>query len=192
LANEVNYRLRVINTFRNLKVLDRHEVTEEERIKSRVMFEGIKVAHTAFGRTKPNWKNPPAQEIACLSLTTKEMYKEIEKFKKVKESEEREAQLAASMSMSRPRTMLNVTAVPLASGVETMNSKRLKDVLDDYGQKKDRWQKKVYGDYFTMRRFVRDVTPQVRHKQHLHEIWRQMQAAWFLFQTRNPQAQHHP
>jgi hypothetical protein len=54
-------------------------------------------------------------------------------------------------------------------------------VLDDYGQKKDRGQKKVYGDYFTMRRFVRDVTPQVCHQQYLLATWRQMRAWFWLF-----------
>lgn len=81
LANEVNYRLRVIHTFPKLKVLDKHEVTVDERTEAKVLFEEIKVSNVAFTKTKPDWKNPPAQEMACLSIMTKDMYKEIEKFK---------------------------------------------------------------------------------------------------------------
>eukprot|EP00281_Chroomonas_sp_CCMP1168_P022879 CAMPEP_0206226276 /NCGR_PEP_ID=MMETSP0047_2-20121206/8006_1 /ASSEMBLY_ACC=CAM_ASM_000192 /TAXON_ID=195065 /ORGANISM="Chroomonas mesostigmatica_cf, Strain CCMP1168" /LENGTH=227 /DNA_ID=CAMNT_0053649355 /DNA_START=25 /DNA_END=705 /DNA_ORIENTATION=+ len=135
LANEVNYRLRVIHTFHSLKVLDKHEVTEAERIEAQVLFEGRKVINICFASTKPRWKNPPKQKIASLSKTTKDMYREIDRYKEQLERERAAQQLAETASLSRPSSRWGTGGKPpLASAVEavTMNCKTLKDVLGDH------------------------------------------------------------
>lgn len=79
-----------------------------------------------------------------------------------KERERKQAEMETSMAMSGPRTLVVTKGVPLATGVEMMNSKRLKDVLGDAWGENQKSQRRVHGDYFTMKRFVRDVAPKVR------------------------------
>lgn len=160
LANEVNYRLFVIHTFPSLHVLDRHEITDDERIEARKMYTGMKVAKTCFGKTKPKWESAPKQEIMCLSVMTKDMYKEIEDYRMQFEKEQKAAQLAAAQTLSGPPTSTSMN-VPVATAVETvtMNSKTLKDLLRDFvDEESDRTRKeqegKKSGDFFAMKRFV--------------------------------------
>ena len=77
-ANELNYRPRVIYRFPKLHVLDRHVITWEERQAAIEMFEGKKMSNLGFGKRKPLWRNPKTQPLACLSALTKEMYADIE------------------------------------------------------------------------------------------------------------------
>jgi hypothetical protein len=158
LANEVNYRLRVISTFPSLKVFDKHEVTAEERLEARKMFEGIKVSNICFSSTRPVWQNPPKQAIASLSILTKDMYKEIERNKKKDEAKKAAEAHAAAEEFTASMSRKNV--IPIATAVEavTMNSKRLKDLIADLDSDKkdqiDTRSREKRRDYFAMKRFV--------------------------------------
>ena len=77
-ANELNYRPRVIYRFPKLHVLDRHVIEWEERQAAIEMFEGKKMSNLGFGKRKPLWRNPKTQPLACLSALTKAMYADIE------------------------------------------------------------------------------------------------------------------
>ena len=127
LANELNYRPRVIYRFPKLKVLDRHVIEWDERQAAQEMFEGKKMSNLGFMKRKPLWKNPPTQPLACLSVLTKEMYKDIDVYKMTtKEERERREREAVE-----GRKVVPNTSAPLASTVEAMNEKTmtLKDVL---------------------------------------------------------------
>lgn len=52
-----------------------------EREHAEKLYGKRKVQLLAFGKRAPKWVHPPAQPIACLSTTTKEMFVEIEKVK---------------------------------------------------------------------------------------------------------------
>jgi len=127
IANEFNYRLRVIHTFPTLQVLDRHQVTGEEREHAKKIFEGSRASSLAFMKRKPIWQNPPPQPIASLSSLGKEMYREISLTRKLKEEEERTREQSAFQTALLQPTQ----TVPVATAVEqvTMNSKTLADVL---------------------------------------------------------------
>mmetsp|Transcript_9810 Transcript_9810/g.19073 ORF Transcript_9810/g.19073 Transcript_9810/m.19073 type:complete len:396 (+) Transcript_9810:121-1308(+) len=169
LANEVSYRLRVVAKFPSLKVLDKHEITEEERMEARMLFEGVKESRVAFYKTKPEWSNPPKQKIACLSIMTKDMYREIAKFKGIVEEEKRAKELAASQELSkssRAGTLGGVSqTAPLATSVEMMTTRCLADVLQEDGlgdtTRRAGREKLHYGDHFRMKSFVRDTHPTV-------------------------------
>jgi hypothetical protein len=127
LANELNYRPRVIHRFPKLKVLDRHVIEWEERRAAKEMFEGKATSNLGFMKRKPLWKNPPTQPVACLSILTKEMYKKIDVYKReTKEEQERRERAAV-----QGRKVVPNTTAPLARTVEEMNSKTmtLNDVL---------------------------------------------------------------
>ena len=136
LANELNYRPRVIYRFPKLKVLDRHVIEWEERQAAKEMFEGKKMSNLGFMKRKPLWKNPPTQPLACLSVLTKEMYKDIDLYKQTTK-EERERRERAAVE---GRKVVPNTSAPLASTVEALNEKTmtLKDVLS-----------KINGEYGT-------------------------------------------
>jgi hypothetical protein len=166
LANEVNYRLRVISTFPSLKVFDKHEVTEEERLEARKMFEGIKHSTVCFFSVKPVWQNPPKQPIACLSILTKDMYREIEKNKKKIEAKKQAEACAATEVLTS--SMINVNTMPLATTVEkvTLNSKRLKDLVADFDfdktRKADARKREKHRDFFAMKRFITSTVHALR------------------------------
>lgn len=127
IANELNYRPRVIYRFPKLKVLDRHVIEWEERQAAKEMFEGKKMSNLGFMKRKPLWKNPPTQPLACLSILTKEMYKDIEVYKRVSKEESERRERAAVEG----RKVVPNTTAPLARTVEEMNVKTmgLNDVL---------------------------------------------------------------
>ena len=77
LANELNYRLRVIWAMPSLKVLDRHMITFEERLRAEKLAGASKVSSFCFMKRKPLWKNEPAPSSTALSVLSKEMYKEL-------------------------------------------------------------------------------------------------------------------
>jgi hypothetical protein len=88
LANEPNYRLLCIWTFPSLHVLDRHEVTEEERHAAVKKFGKVSQDLVAFGKRTTKWVNPPPIPIASLSATASDMYKELERVRARVEAEE--------------------------------------------------------------------------------------------------------
>mmetsp|Transcript_36556 Transcript_36556/g.114161 ORF Transcript_36556/g.114161 Transcript_36556/m.114161 type:complete len:303 (-) Transcript_36556:2764-3672(-) len=103
-ANELFYRERIIYTFPNLLVLDRHMVTPTERESARVHFEGKVSTNLSFMRTKSLWKNPPRQKIASLSILAKEMYREIEQ-RKTRQHGDHASPGQAAPAEPRPATM---------------------------------------------------------------------------------------
>jgi hypothetical protein len=66
-------------TFPSLHVLDRHEVTEEERQAALKKFGKVSQDLVAFGKRTTKWENPPAIPLAALSATASDMYKELER-----------------------------------------------------------------------------------------------------------------
>eukprot|EP00286_Rhodomonas_abbreviata_P000526 CAMPEP_0181290372 /NCGR_PEP_ID=MMETSP1101-20121128/1378_1 /TAXON_ID=46948 /ORGANISM="Rhodomonas abbreviata, Strain Caron Lab Isolate" /LENGTH=373 /DNA_ID=CAMNT_0023394651 /DNA_START=5 /DNA_END=1126 /DNA_ORIENTATION=+ len=128
IANEFNYRLRVIFAIPSIQVLDGHQVTQDERKTVAKLLGGSKSSTICFMKRKPIWKNPPTQPIASLSKLSKEMYREIDAAKKEREAKERERELSAFNTTK----MTGTGQVPVATAVEevTMNSKTLKDVLE--------------------------------------------------------------
>ena len=127
LSEEKDYRLHVIKQLPHLEVLDRHVIEWEERQAAKEMFEGKKMSNLGFMKRKPLWKNPPTQPLACLSILTKEMYKDIEVYKRASKEESERRERAAVQGR---RAVSNTTA-PLARTVEEMNEKTmgLNDVL---------------------------------------------------------------
>jgi hypothetical protein len=88
LANEPNYRLLVVWTFPSLHVLDRHEVTDEERLAAVKKFGKVSQDLVAFGKRTTKWNNPPPIPLATLSATASDMYKELERVRARVEAEE--------------------------------------------------------------------------------------------------------
>jgi hypothetical protein len=88
LANEPNYRLLCIWTFPSLHVLDRHEVTEEERLAAVKKFGKVSQDLVAFGKRTTKWENPPPIPLAALSATASDMYKQLERVRARVEQEE--------------------------------------------------------------------------------------------------------
>ena len=88
LANEPNYRLLCIWTFPSLHVLDRHEVTDEERLAAVKKFGKVSQDLVAFGKRTTKWHNPPPIALASLSATASDMYKELERVRARVEAEE--------------------------------------------------------------------------------------------------------
>jgi hypothetical protein len=88
LANEPNYRLLCIWTFPSLHVLDRHEVTDEERLAAIKKFGKVSQDLVAFGKRTTKWHNPPPIALASLSATASDMYKELERVRARVEAEE--------------------------------------------------------------------------------------------------------
>jgi hypothetical protein len=74
LANEPNYRLLVAWTFPSLHVLDRHEITDDERLAAVKKFGQVSQDLVAFGKRTTKWQNPPPIPLAALSATASDMY----------------------------------------------------------------------------------------------------------------------
>lgn len=175
LANEVNYRLRVIYTFPTLTVLDCHQVTAPEREEAQLLFGVRNVSLIAFQRRKPVWRNPVKQPIASLSSLTKEMYQAIDKTSERK-TRTLNATNKALWESQRPKPI--GTEVPMARAVldVTANIRTLKDVtlIDDVEelQKEDGMAaaNRPGKDFFAFKRFV---TPeQLAQRQiHLEDSW---------------------
>ncbi len=66
-------------TFPSLHVLDRHEVTQEERLAALKKFGKVSQDLVAFGKRTTKWENPPPIPLAALSATASDMYKELER-----------------------------------------------------------------------------------------------------------------
>jgi hypothetical protein len=61
-------------TFPSLHVLDRHEVTDDERLAALKQFGQVSQDLVAFGKRTTKWQNPPAIPLAALSATASDMY----------------------------------------------------------------------------------------------------------------------
>ena len=68
-----------MSTFPSLHVLDRHEVTQEERLAALKKFGKVSQDLVAFGKRTTKWENPPPIPLAALSATASDMYKELER-----------------------------------------------------------------------------------------------------------------
>lgn len=108
LANEPNYRLLVVWTFPSLHVLDRHEVTDDERLAAVKKFGKVSQDLVAFGKRTTKWQNPPPIPLAALSATAADMYKELERVRARVEAEEaaKAAVQAAAVEDERQGQML--------------------------------------------------------------------------------------
>jgi hypothetical protein len=105
LANEPNYRLLVVWTFPSLHVLDRHEVTDEERAAAVKKFGKVSQDLVAFGKRTTKWENPPPIPLAALSATAADMYKELERVRARVEQEEADRAAGAAAEAGRQHAL---------------------------------------------------------------------------------------
>jgi Leucine-rich repeat len=83
LAEEPDYRLKIIHTMPQVKLLDRHMVTLEERLKAAKLFENTPVSgnsHSKRGQTAPKPNNN-----GSFSKGERDLYKNVAQLKKLDE-----------------------------------------------------------------------------------------------------------
>jgi hypothetical protein len=127
LANELNYRLHVIHTFPSLKILDKHEVTFAERQAAASLYGEDRARTVAFMKRRPLWRNPPPQPFGGISIVSRDMYREIDGFRR----RERARSAAETTEAAQRDAAVGEPVVPLASAVEALaaTSRTLKDIL---------------------------------------------------------------
>lgn len=92
LAEEPDYRLKIIHAMPQIKLLDRHAITVEERIKAEKIFGKEAVGATKKGSTANN--SGKGAGGSRFSLGEKDLYREVGTLRKLEEQKRQDEELA--------------------------------------------------------------------------------------------------